>query len=330
MSHKLVRMDAIPQPCPESKMAKPQDTQNPFAALTHILRMIKFSHTVFALPFAVMASFLAANGGRGGFCGWEKLLLILLCMVFARSVAMTFNRIVDANLDARNPRTQNREIPAGVISRKQAWFFLLCCVAGFITTTALFYKPLGSYFGFENPWPLILAVPVLVFICLYSVTKRFTWACHLWLGASLMLSPVGAWIAVCPPEGPVISLPAILLGVAVLLWTAGFDIIYACQDIEVDRRDGLYSMPARLGVNLSLWISRTFHSLAVSCLLTLGLWTDLSHLYFFTVLAVALLLIVEHFVVRQGNMAHITLAFATINGFVSILLATATIVDVLY
>ena len=291
--------------------------------------MIKFSHTLFALPFAVMAAFLAAHGGRGGFCGWDKLLLILLCMVFARSVAMTFNRIIDANLDARNPRTQNREIPTGLISKKQAWIFLITCAAGFIATTALFYKPLGPVFGFGNPWPLLLAVPILIFICLYSTTKRFTCTCHLWLGASLMLSPLGAWIAISPPQGPVISLPPILLGLAVLLWTAGFDIIYACQDLDVDRRDGLYSMPARLGVNLSLWISRTFHSLAITCLLFLGTQTKLANLYFFTLLAVALLLIIEHLLVRRGNMTHITLAFATINGLVSILLATAAIIDIL-
>ena len=143
-------------------MTKPQPTRNPFTVLTCILRMIKFSHTLFALPFAVMAAFLAAHGGRGGFCGWDKLLLILLCMVFARSVAMTFNRIIDANIDARNPRTQNREIPTGLISKKQAWIFLITCAAGFIATTSLFYKPLGPVFGFGNPWPLLLAVPILM------------------------------------------------------------------------------------------------------------------------------------------------------------------------
>jgi 4-hydroxybenzoate polyprenyltransferase len=310
-------------------MTYPQSKPNPFTALTHILRMIKISHTIFALPFAVMATFLAANAGQGGFCGWQKLTLIILCMVFARSVAMTFNRIIDAKIDARNPRTQNREIPTGIITKKQAWIFLIICAIGFIATCALFHKPLGHLFGFNNPWPLRLALPILIFICLYSITKRFTWASHIWLGASLMLSPIGAWIAISPPTGPVIALPAILLGLAVLLWTAGFDIIYACQDLEIDRRDGLHSIPAQLGTTLALWISRTLHSLSITCLLILGLKTQLANLYFCTVLAVALLLTIEHLLVRNANMTHITIAFATINGLISILLATAAIIDIL-
>ena len=302
---------------------------NPLEALSRILSMIKFSHTVFALPFALMAAFLAGDAGRGGFCGWDKLLLILLCMIFARSVAMTFNRIADAALDARNPRTKNREIPTGLISYRQAWGFLMICALGFIVSTTFFYLSLGPWFGYQNPWPLIMAVPVLCFICLYSYTKRFTWACHLWLGASLMLSPLGAWVAISPPAGPLLGLPALLLGAAVLLWTAGFDIIYACQDIEVDRRDGLYSMPARLGVNLSLWISRLCHSLTITLLLLLVPNSRLGKTYFVAVIVVAIILLVEHILVRGGKMAHITLAFATLNGFISILLATAAVVDIL-
>jgi 4-hydroxybenzoate polyprenyltransferase len=293
------------------------------AKLTKLLCMIKFSHTVFAMPFAVLATFLAADGGKGGFCGWGKLGLIVLCMVFARSVAMTFNRLADVKIDAANPRTAGREIVSGAICSKQAWLFLLACAAGFVLSTACFRIAYG------NPWPLYLSVPVLGFICSYSYTKRFTWLCHFWLGASLMLSPVSAWVAVCPPEGQVVSAAALILGGAVLFWTAGFDIIYACQDVEVDRRDRLYSVPARLGVSTALWISRTCHSFAVMLFLLLYVEVGLGVVYYGAVLVVALLLVVEHLIVRGGRMKHITMAFATINGIISILLALAAILDIL-
>lgn len=293
------------------------------ANLSDYLRMVRFSHTVFALPFAVLATFLAAHGGTGGFCGWGRLCLILVCMVAARNVAMTFNRIVDARIDARNPRTQNREIPAGTITRRQAWSYLLFNAVGFIATTGLFWL------WFENPWPLRLAVPVLLFICAYSLTKRFTLVCHFWLGASLMLSPLSAWIAISPPDGPLIVPAVFYLGLAVLLWTAGFDIIYACQDIEVDRRDGLHSLPSRLGVPVALWISRISHSLCVTCLLMLAQTAQLGMIYLATVGVVALLLITEHILVAGGKMRHLSLAFATINGVISIILAVAGSLDIM-
>ena len=290
--------------------------------------MIKFSHTVFALPFAIMACFLAADGGAGGFCGWQKLFLIVLCMVFARSVAMTFNRIVDARFDSVNPRTADRAIPAGDIKTHQAYIFLSLCVVLFMVACYLFYRPV-VLFGFGNYWPILLAGPVLLFICLYSYTKRFTWACHFWLGASLMLAPVAAWVAVSPPAGPVVSAKAIVLGLAVLFWTAGFDIIYASQDIDIDRRDGLYSIPAILGVSSALWVSRFSHSLAVTFLLLLAFIADLGGIYFSAVAATAALLIVEHLLVRRGRMQFIRIAFGTLNGVISILLATAAILDIL-
>ncbi len=292
------------------------------ATLPDYLRMIRFSHTIFAMPFALLATFLAADGGQGGFCGWGRLGLIVLCMVFARSAAMTFNRITDTRIDAGNPRTAGREIPRGVISLRQAWGFWIICVAGFLASTA------GFRLVYENPWPLYFAVPVLTFICLYSYTKRFTWACHFWLGAALMLSPVCAWVAVSPPAGPLISLQGIYLGMAVLLWTTGFDIIYACQDVDVDRRDGLFSAPARLGVEASLWLSRVCHSVCITFLLMLGREAKLGWYYFTAVLLVVVLLVIEHWLVRGGRMQHVGLAFATINGIISILLAAAGIADV--
>ena len=294
-----------------------------------ILRMIKFSHTVFALPFALMSAFLASNGGRGGFCGWGKLLLIVLCMAFARSAAMTFNRIADARIDASNPRTADRAIPAGKLSVKKALWFLYACSFLFAATTYLFWKPLGPWFGYGNYWPMALAVPTLFFICLYSFTKRFTWASHFWLGASLMLAPIGAWLAISPPAGPAISLQSLTLGAAVLLWTAGFDIIYACQDQQYDRQEGLYSIPANLGMPPALGISRLCHSLAVMLLLTLALTAGLGWAYLSAVLVAAILLVVEHILVRRGRMEHIKIAFGTINGIISITIALAAIYDIM-
>ena len=296
-----------------------------FTKLVVILRMIRFSQTVFALPFALMAAFLAGNNGQAGFCGWEKLILIVLCMALARSAAMGFNRIVDAKLDARNPRTANREIPRGKISTKEASFFVTACAILFIGSTFLFYQPIGPWFGFGNFYPLAFSLPALLFICLYSFTKRFTWASHFYLGASLMLAPLATWIAVSPPAGPMLSWEVLLLGLAVLLWVAGFDIIYACQDVHVDRREKLHSLPARLGVNLAIWISRTCHSLTVTALLALALITPLGKIYLAAVAAVAALLICEHILVSRGR---VKLAF-DLNGAVGIILAVATIADVL-
>ncbi|MBN1844998.1 MAG: UbiA family prenyltransferase [Sedimentisphaerales bacterium] len=296
-----------------------------------LLRMIRFSHSVFALPFAVMAAFLAGDAGRPGYCGTGKLFLIVWCMVWARTVAMTFNRIVDAELDARNPRTADRALPRGRISRRQALGFLYVASLLFGLGTYLFYQPLGldalgfRWFGYGNYLPAILAVPVLVFICVYSLTKRFTWMSHFWLGACLMLAPLAAWIAISPPAGPWLDAQALVLGLAVLFWVAGFDIIYACQDISVDRRDGLHSLPQRLGIQGSLWLSRICHSLTVTFLLVLGMLAPLGGIYRAAVAVTAILLVAEHILVARGR---VKLAF-DLNGPVGILLAAATIWDIM-
>lgn len=293
--------------------------------------MIRFSHSVFALPFAVIAAFLAGDGGEPGFCGWGKLFLIVWCMVWARSVAMTVNRIVDAALDARNSRTADRALPTGQISRKQALGFLYVSALLFGIGTYLFYKPLGSesvsfrWFGYGNYWPAVFAIPVLAFICFYSVTKRFTWLTHFWLGASLMLAPIAAWIAISPPAGPAITWTPVVLGLAVLFWVAGFDIIYACQDIEVDRKEGLYSLPARLGMQASLWWSRLCHSLTITFLLLLNFWVSLGTVYMAAVMVTVVLFIFEHILVIKGK---VKLAF-DLNGVVGIMIAVATIYDIL-
>jgi len=241
---------------------------------------------------------------------------------------MTFNRIADASIDARNPRTANREIPTARIKPQHAWLFLLTCAAIFLAACALFYKPLAGTFGYQNPWPLRLALPVLLFISLYSYTKRFTCMCHLWLGASLMLAPIAAWIAVSPPEGPALTTTPIILGLAVLLWTAGFDIIYACQDIDIDRRDKLFSIPARFGIQKALTLSRCLHVLAMALLLLLTRPAELGPIYLTALTIVAALLIWQHNLVKNGDMKKIRLAFATLNGCISILLAAAAITDI--
>src|SRR5262245_47501010 len=209
--------------------------------LRHILEMIRFSHTLFALPFALLAACLAwrQNTVDGRPLRWQEMAGILLCMVCARSMAMAFNRLVDRRIDADNPRTASRHLPAGILSVATVAGFCVACAAGFVASTLLFWP---------NPWPLTLSLPVLLFLCGYSYAKRFTSLCHYWLGAALSLAPIAAWIAI---RGD-IAWPPVLLAGAVLFWVGGFDIIYACQDVAFDHERGLFSIPARLGVGKSL------------------------------------------------------------------------------
>ena len=219
------------------------------------LDLIKFSHSIFALPFALIATFLASRTVGLMWPGWLRLGLIVACMVLARTFAMTFNRLADRHIDARNPRTENRPSVRGEIS--PAFMVLVLAISGalFVLATGLFYTLLG------NAYPVSLALPVLTFIAFYSFTKRFTWLCHFFIGASLMLAPLSAWVALVPPRGPVLGWQVIFLGVGVLFWTAGFDILYALQDQAVDRRERLFSIPARAGAATALWISRLCHLL---------------------------------------------------------------------
>ena len=210
-----------------------------------LARDIKVSHTVFALPWAVLATFLAARG-------WPhpgQLLLILMCMVTARTVAMSANRLLDAELDAINPRTARRAIPSGALSRGLVLLVLVSCAIGFIASTA------GFLAIYNNRWPLILSLPVLLFLAAYPLLKRFTRLCHYYLGAALALAPVCAWIAI---RGDVALTPLLMAG-AVLTWTAGFDIIYACQDYASDVEHGVFSVPSKFGIGAALWISRGTH-----------------------------------------------------------------------
>jgi 4-hydroxybenzoate polyprenyltransferase len=272
-----------------------------------ILEMIRFSHTIFALPFALLSAILAWQTVQPR---WLDLLGILLCMVFARSAAMAFNRLIDRRIDALNPRTRARHLPAGLLSVPAVWTFTALCAAGFIASTALFLVH-------DNPWPLYLSAPVLAFVCCYSFTKRFTALCHMWLGASLLLAPVATWIAIRGPEA--LATP-VVLGLAVLFWVTGFDILYACQDVEFDKEAKLASVPARFGVSASLRIAAACHALMVVFLIALY-WTAaplLGWVYLAGVAAVAGLLLYEHWLVRPDDLTRINQAFFQVNGIISV------------
>ena len=282
--------------------------------------MVKLSHSVFALPFALVAAFLAGRNIEGR--GWPyvgQLVLILVCMVAARSVAMTFNRIVDAGIDARNPRTAGRPLPAGKLTWAAAWIMLALAAVTFGIGC------LGFYFFYENTWPILLSGPVLIYLCGYSYSKRFTRWSHYYLGSAIALSPVAAWLAIHPTS---LGASAWLLMATVTFWIGGFDIIYACQDIEVDRRDGLYSLPASIGPRAALWIARMSHTLVVGGLILLGFVADLGVIYAVGVVLVAGLLVVENSLVKPGDYRKVNLAFFTINGIVSVALAAAAITDI--
>jgi len=282
--------------------------------------MIKFAHSIFALPFAAISMLLAGRELPNGWPYLGQVALILVCMVAARSVAMTFNRIADMHLDARNPRTAGRALPAGLLSRAFAWGFLLVMAGLFLAGSA------GFWWFYGNPWPVRLAGPVLLVICGYSFAKRFTSLSHVWLGVSTGLAPVAAWIAVSPAT---CGWPAVVLGAVVLLWMVGFDIIYALQDIEVDRREGLFSVPARLGPARALVISRLSHAAVVVLLAWLGVLAGLGIVWYVGVFVVAVLLLVEQSLVSPTDFSKVNVAFFTMNGFVSILLALAALTDIL-
>lgn len=282
--------------------------------------MVKFSHSIFALPFAIMAAFLAGRHRTSGLPGMGQLSLIVICMVAARSAAMTFNRIVDARIDAGNARTAGRPLPTGRISVRQARTFFIACCGAFMAACA------GFFWLDANLWPLVLSVPVLAYLCFYSYTKRFTQWSHLVLGSAIALSPVAAWVAIHPAS---IGWPVVLLAAAVTCWIGGFDIIYACQDVGPDRRNGLYSLPARTGVAHALWIARGLHVLTVGLLAALAPLASLGWLYGVGAATVALLLLVENLLVRADDLSRINLAFFTVNGIVSLLLGAAAVADIL-
>ena len=264
--------------------------------------MIKFEHTLFALPFAFLGAILAANG----LPTWRQIFWITVAMVGARSAAMTFNRIVDRDIDAQNPRTANRELPSGKLSVGFAWAFLYVSIGIFL---------LASY---SLNW-LTFALSPVALICVlgYSYAKRFTAFAHVFLGLALAISPSAAWIAV---TGNLMNEIPILLSILVLMWTAGFDVLYACQDLEYDRQAGLRSIPARFGIKSSLRIARLFHFQAFIVLVLLYFVTELGWLALIGVIAVGILLIYQHTLVKANDLSRLNAAFFTTNAFVSVIL----------
>jgi len=278
--------------------------------VAEFLDMIKFQHTVFALPFALMSAFLAADGVPSR----RVLLLVLAAMVTARSCAMAFNRIADARLDALNPRTADRAIPAGRIGMPAAWIFMIAMGALFVVTAWAI-----------NRLCFYLSPVALTIVLGYSLTKRFTSLTHLFLGLALSVAPVGAWLAVTGA----FALPPLMLAAAVLCWVAGFDIIYACQDVDFDRTTGLHSIPKSVGIPRALHISTALHALTIAVLLCMPLVCDLGWLYVGGVIATGVLFAYEHVIVKPSDLSRVNTAFLTVNGVVSILLACVAVADVL-
>ncbi|AGA26075.1 UbiA-like polyprenyltransferase [Singulisphaera acidiphila] len=284
--------------------------------LNDLLGMIKFSHTLFALPFALLGAALAAHTPEGWQGRPRDWLGILLCMATARSAAMAFNRLADRRIDALNPRTAMRHLPSGQLSVASVVLFTVACIVAFGASTLLFLP---------NPWPLRLSIPVLLWLLGYSYAKRFTSLAHVWLGVALMLAPIAAWIAL---RGD-LAWPPVLLGLAVLFWVSGFDIIYACQDADFDREAGLHSIPSRFGVRKALRFAAVCHAIMIVALLALGWSYPLGWLYFVGIGAAALLLVYEHALVRPDDLTRVNVAFFQVNIAISMGLLAVGVLDLL-
>lgn len=273
------------------------------------LKMIKLEHSLFALPFAFVGMFLAANGMPS----WNVILWVVVAMVGARSAAMGLNRYADAEIDARNPRTASREIPAGNISKKYTIFYIILSLAVYFLA-ALMLNRLTA---------ILSPIPILIFI-LYAYAKRFTNFCHIILGIALGLAPVCAWIAVTGT----INLPPFILGGAIILWVAGFDILYAIQDIEYDRKEGLHSIPAVFGVSGSLIIARLLHFAAFFLFILLMAFTNLGYIYLAGVLISGALMAYEHSLVSKDDLSKLNMAFFNMNAYISITIMIFSIIDI--
>lgn len=293
-----------------------------FAGVRRYLELIRFSHTVFALPFALSASLLAwtvsYEQGDGSF-RWRDLLGVLVCMAAARSAAMAFNRLADRRIDAANPRTAGRHLPAGLLSSAGVWAFTAFSSLTFFAGALLFWP---------NWLPAALALPVLLFLCGYSFAKRFTSLAHLWLGMALALAPVCAWIAIRGEQvvaDPRELIPSTLLGAGVLFWVAGFDILYACQDADFDRSAGLHSIPSRFGVAGALRIAAALHAFCLLFFAALpwsatlgGPELPLGWIYGLGVGATAFLLLYQHAIVRPNDLSRVNQAFFNVNAVISL------------
>ena len=272
--------------------------------------LVRFEHTVFALPFAYVGAFLAVDG----FPGWGNLLWVTVAMVGARTLAMGLNRVVDAGIDSRNPRTASRELPAGSLTRTHVW--ALCAAAFTLYLVAVFQlDPVVRWL-----WP----IPVAFFV-VYPYLKRFTWLCHVWLGACTGLAPLGAWIAVAGTA----PWEAWALFAAQGLWVAGFDLFYALFDVEHDRQEGLHSWATRFGERGVFAGARSFHAVSVVLLAAVGAGLSAGVLYWAGVVVVAALLLVEHSLVRPGDLRRLDAAFFTVNGVISVVYCCFVVLDTL-
>ncbi len=271
-------------------------------------RMIRFSHSIFLLPFALSALVLAPREQLS----IGRLFWILAALVSARSAAMGFNRIVDRGLDGANPRTAGRAIPAGRISLGEAWAFVLISAGVFLFSAAML-----------NPMAAMLSPVALGFVLAYSFTKRFTLLSHLWLGLGTAMAPAGVWVAL----SGALSWEIMVLVGSVALWVAGFDVLYACQDVEFDRKWGLFSIPAKLGVGKALWLARASHCLSLVGFLWVGEIFGMGTVYLVGMCLVGALFLLEHLLVSEKDLSRINDAFFTVNGLVSVLYFLAVLAD---
>ncbi len=299
------------------------------ATLRTYLELVRFSHTIFALPFAIMAALIAIHwAGEPGTLAtrlavWAKPAAgILICMVSGRTASMAFNRLVDAAIDKANPRTASRHLPKGELNFCDVLVLVAVCCAIFIAATLLFLP---------NWLPLVLSTPVLAWMMGYSFAKRFTMLAHIWLGAALGLAPIGAWLAIRGSIvliDPIDLLPALILGAAVMAWVAGFDTIYACQDAAFDAAHGLQSLPARLGVPRALRVAALLHGFTLLFLALLPLVVpEMGTIYWLALVAIAALLFWEHALVQPDDLSRVNEAFFNANAIVSVLLLAAIALD---
>ena len=280
------------------------------------MSLVKFSHTIFAMPFAMIGFFYAVSTLEEPFTLFQiavKLVLMTVCLVSARNAAMSFNRYVDRNIDKMNPRTATREIPAGVISQKNALTFIIINSAVFFASAAML-----------NTVSLVLSPLALAVIFGYSLTKRFTWLCHMFLGISLSIAPIGAYIAVAGNDPSFNPMFVGIIALIVITWVSGFDILYALQDEEFDREHHLFSIPAFLGRKRALIVSLLLHVCTISLLAFLGSWYGLNYWYWIGAALFGCILIYEHTVVNFNDISRVNLAFAVLNGIGSVIFATFT------
>ncbi|HIE11904.1 MAG TPA: 4-hydroxybenzoate octaprenyltransferase [Desulfotomaculum sp.] len=281
-----------------------------FRRLKIFMAMIKFEHTVFALPFAYIAALLTEKRLPTA----HDIFWVTLAMVGARTAAMSLNRLIDRGIDAKNPRTAGRALPRGLLGTKEVWTYVFLSF-GLLLVSAWQLSPLA----------LKLFLPAVIVLWLYSYTKRFTWACHFYLGLTLGLAPVATWVAITNE----FALAPVLLGTGVLFWVAGFDIIYACLDYDFDRREGIFSIPARFGIEPALWIAKLCHLLAPVFFAVTGIVLGLGPLYLIGVGFAVAVLLYEHRMVRPGDLSHVGVAFFNMNGILSTGMFFFTLADIL-